>query len=81
LNWFGFITPNEWNAFQQLHTTLEAIVLSNRLKELIWKNKLKYRLGPDGYKAATPLWTKRKHDVSEARIPDPLEGCTSSTRN
>jgi hypothetical protein len=32
LNPFGFITPNEWNTFQQLHTTLEAIELSNRMK-------------------------------------------------
>jgi hypothetical protein len=24
-NQFGFITPNEWNTFQQLHTTPEAV--------------------------------------------------------
>jgi hypothetical protein len=34
-NRFGFITPNEWNTFQQLHTTSEAMVRSNRIKELI----------------------------------------------
>jgi hypothetical protein len=38
-NWFGFITPNEWNTFQQLLTTLEAMEHSNRMKELIQKNK------------------------------------------
>jgi hypothetical protein len=27
----------------------------NRMKELIQKNKFKYRLGPGGYKAAIPL--------------------------
>jgi hypothetical protein len=32
---FGFITPNEWNNFQQLHSSLEAMVDSNRMKELI----------------------------------------------
>jgi hypothetical protein len=37
MNQFGFITVNEWNVFQQLHTTLEAIALSNRMKELIQK--------------------------------------------
>jgi hypothetical protein len=35
LNWFGFIIPNKWNTFQQLHITPEAISLSNRMKELI----------------------------------------------
>jgi hypothetical protein len=48
-NRFGFITPNEWNTFQQLHTTLEAMVCSNRMKELIQKNKFKHRLGASGF--------------------------------
>jgi hypothetical protein len=48
-NRFGFITPNEWNTFKELHTTLEAMACSNRMKELIWKNKFKHRLGPGGY--------------------------------
>ena len=60
LNRFGFITPNEWNAFQQLYTTPEAITLSNRMKELIQKNKFKHRLGPGGYNAAIPVWTKNE---------------------
>jgi hypothetical protein len=34
-NRFGFITPNGWNTFQQLHTTPEAMAHSNRMKELI----------------------------------------------
>jgi hypothetical protein len=55
LNQFGFITPNEWKTFQQLHTTLEVIALSNRMKELIQKNKFKHKLGPGGYKATIPL--------------------------
>jgi hypothetical protein len=37
-NRFGFITPNEWNTFQQQHTTPEAMARSNRMKELIQKN-------------------------------------------
>jgi hypothetical protein len=81
LNQFGFITPNEWNTFQQLHTTLEAIVISNRMKELIGKNKFNHRLGPGRYKAAIPLWTKKEHELREAGIPDPLEGCTLRTKN
>jgi hypothetical protein len=54
-NRFGFITPNKWNTFQQLHTTSEAMVHNNRMKELIRKNKFKHRLGPGGYKAKIPL--------------------------
>jgi hypothetical protein len=80
LNQFGFITPNEWNAFQQLHTTPEAKALNNRMKELTRKNKFKHRLGPGWYKDAIPLWTKKEHELHEARIPDPLEGCTLRTR-
>jgi hypothetical protein len=80
-NQFGFITPNEWNTFQQLHTTPEAMVRSNRMKELIQKNKFKHRLGPGGYKAAIPLWTKKEYELREAGIPDPLEGCMLCTRN
>jgi hypothetical protein len=54
---------------------------SNRMKELIRKNKFKHRLGPGGYKAPIPLWTKKEQELREARIPDPLEGCTLRTRN
>jgi hypothetical protein len=73
--------PNEWNTFQQLHTTLEAMARSNRMKVLIQKNKFKHRLGPGGFKAAIPLWTKNEHEFHEAGIPDPLEGCTFHMRN
>jgi hypothetical protein len=78
-NRFGFLTPNEWNTFQQLHTTPEAMVHSKRMKELIRKNKLRHRLGPSGYKAAIPLWTKKEQEIREAGIPDPLEDCTLRT--
>jgi hypothetical protein len=54
-NRFGFITPNEWNTFKQLHTTLQAMAHNNRMKELIQKNKFKHRLGPGVYKVAIPL--------------------------
>jgi hypothetical protein len=54
---------------------------SNAMKELIQKNKFKYRLGPSGYKAAIPLWTKKEQEFHEAGIPDPLEGCMLHTRN
>jgi hypothetical protein len=57
------------------------MVRSNRMKELIWKNKFKHRLEPGGYKAAIPLWTKKEQELREAEIPDPLEGCTLRTRN
>jgi hypothetical protein len=56
-------------------------VLNNRMKDLICKNKLKHRLGPSGYKDAIPLWTKKEHELCEARIQDPLEGCTMHMRN
>jgi hypothetical protein len=80
-NRFGFITPNEWNTFKELHTTPESVACNNRMKELIWKNKFKHRLGPGGYKAAIQLWTKKEQELCEAGIPDPLEGCTLRTRN
>jgi hypothetical protein len=81
LNRFGFITPNEWNSLQQLHTTPEIIALSSRMKELIQKNKFKHILEPSGYKATIPLWTKNEQKLCEAGIPDPLEGCMLRTRN
>jgi hypothetical protein len=81
LNRFGFITPNEQNTFQQLHNTPEAMARGNRMKELIQKNKFKHRLGPGGYKAAIPLWTKKEQELRVAGIPDSLEGCTLRTRN
>jgi hypothetical protein len=34
-NQFGFIIPNEWNTFKELHTTPESMAHSNRMKELI----------------------------------------------
>jgi hypothetical protein len=46
LNRFGFITPNEWNTFQQQHTSPEAIALNKKMKELNKKNKFMHRLGP-----------------------------------
>jgi hypothetical protein len=51
------------------------------MKELIWKNKFKHTLGHGGYKAAIPLWTKKELELLEARIPDPLDGCTLRMRN
>jgi hypothetical protein len=80
-NRFGFITPNEWRTFQQLHTTPEVMVCNNRMKELIQMNKFKHRLGPGGYKTAIPLETKKEQELREAGIPDPLEGCMLRTRN
>jgi hypothetical protein len=80
-NRFGFITPNEYNTFKDLHTTLEFMARSNRMKEVIQKNEFKHRLGLGGYKAAIPLWTKKEQELHEAGIPDPLEGCILHTRN
>jgi hypothetical protein len=54
---------------------------SNRIKELIQKNKFKHRLGQGGYKAAIPLWIKKEQELHEGGIPDPLEGCTLCMRN
>jgi hypothetical protein len=54
---------------------------SNRMKELIRKNKFKHRLGPGGYKAIIPLWTKKEQELREAGILDPLEGCMLHMRN
>jgi hypothetical protein len=51
------------------------------MNELIQKNKFKHRLGPSGYKAAIPLWTKKEQELREAGIPDPLEGCTLRLRD
>jgi hypothetical protein len=80
-NRFGFITLNEWNTFQQLYTTPEAMARNNIMKELIRKNKFKDRLVPGGYKATISLRTKKEQELHEAGIPDPLEGCILRTRN
>jgi hypothetical protein len=80
-NRFSFITPKEWKTFQQLHTTPEAKARSNRMKELIQKNKFRHRLGPSGYMAAIPLWTKKEQELHEAGVRDPLKGCTLRMRN
>jgi hypothetical protein len=45
------------------------------------KNKFRYKLGPRGYKTAMPKCTKKKQELYEAVIPNPLEGCTVCTRN
>jgi hypothetical protein len=51
------------------------------MKELIRKNKFKHKLGPGGYKATIPLWTKKEQGLHEARILDPLQGCMLRMRN
>jgi hypothetical protein len=76
LNWFGYITTNEWDTFVQQHTTPQAVVLSNKMKELNRKNKFRHKLGPGGYKVAMPKWVKKEQKLRDAEIPDPLEGCT-----
>jgi hypothetical protein len=62
LNRFGFITPNEWNTFQQLHTTPKAMARNNRMKELIQKNKFKSRLGPGGYRLQSHSGQRRSNN-------------------
>jgi hypothetical protein len=73
--------PNEWNTFQQQHTSPEAIQLSNKMKDLNKKNKFTHRLGPGGYKAAMLKWTKKEQERRAAGIPDPLEGYTLRMKN
>jgi hypothetical protein len=51
------------------------------MKELNVKNKFRHKLGPGGYKAAMPKWTKKEQELCDAGIPDPLEGCIVRTRN
>jgi hypothetical protein len=81
LNWFGYITPNEWDTFVQQHTTPQDVALSNKMKELNMKNKFRHKLGPRGYKAAMPKWAKKEQELYDAGIPDPFEGCTVRTKN
>jgi hypothetical protein len=49
------------------------MALSNKMKELNTNNKFRH-IGPRGYKAAMPKWTKNEQELREARIPDPFEG-------
>jgi hypothetical protein len=51
------------------------------MKELNKMNKFSHKLGPGGYKAALPIWTKKEQELREARIPDPLKGCMLHTKN
>jgi hypothetical protein len=73
--------PNEWDTFIQQHTTPQAVALSNKMKELNVTNKFRHKLGPGRYKAAMTKWAKKEHELHDAGIPDPLEGCTVHTRN
>jgi hypothetical protein len=80
LNQFGYIMPNKWDTILQ-HSTPEVVALSEKKKELNVKNKFRYKLGPEGYKAAMPKWAKKELELCEAGIPDPLELCTVCTKN
>jgi hypothetical protein len=51
------------------------------MKEMNKKNKFRHKLGPRGYKAAMPIWTKKEQELCEAGIPDSLEGCMVRTKN
>jgi hypothetical protein len=51
------------------------------MKVLNKKNKFRHKLGPGGYKAAMPIWTKKEQELYDARLPDPLEGCMVHTKN
>jgi hypothetical protein len=51
------------------------------MKELNVKNKFRHKLGPGGYKIAMPNSVKKEQELHEVGIPDPLQGCTVSTRN
>jgi hypothetical protein len=42
------------------------------MKELNKKNKFRHKLGPGGYKATMPIWTKKEQVLREAGMPDPL---------
>jgi hypothetical protein len=70
LNRFGYITPNEYDTFVQQYTTLDAIALSNKMKELNAKNKFRHKLGLGAHKVAMPKWAK-KEQLCEAGIPYP----------
>jgi hypothetical protein len=51
------------------------------MKELNAKNKFKHKLGPGGYRATMPKWAKKEQELHDAKILDPLKGCTVRTRN
>jgi hypothetical protein len=38
------------------------------MKELNTKNKFWHKLGPEGYKAAMPKWTKKEQELRDAGI-------------
>jgi hypothetical protein len=81
LNRFEYIIQNEWDTFVQQHTTPQVVALSNKIKELITKNKFRHKLEHGGYKAVMPKWVKKEQELHDAVIPDPLEDCTIRTRN
>jgi hypothetical protein len=73
--------PNEWDTSVQQHTTPQAVTLSNKTKELNAKNKFRHKLGLEGYKVVMLKWVKKEQELRDARIPDPLDGCTVRTRS
>jgi hypothetical protein len=67
-----------------IHTTTyhyEAVAPNIKMKELNAKNKFKHKLGPGGYRATMPKWAKKEQELHDAKILDPLKGCTVRTRN
>jgi hypothetical protein len=51
------------------------------MKELNVKNKFRHKLGPRGTRLQCQNGQTKEQELHDARIPDPLEGCTVSTRN
>jgi hypothetical protein len=45
------------------------------------RNKFKHKLGPGGYKAAIPVWTKKEQEPREVGILDLFEVCTLCMKN
>jgi hypothetical protein len=80
-NQIRYITPNEWDTFVQQHTAPQAVTHSNKMKELNVKNKFRQKIGHGGYKASLPKWVKKKQELRDAEILDPLEGCIVRTKN
>jgi hypothetical protein len=81
LNRFRYITPNEQDTFVQQHATPPGIAICNKMKELNAKNKVRHKVGTEGYKDAMQKWAKKDQELRDVGIPDTLEGCTVCTKN
>jgi hypothetical protein len=71
---YGDITPAQWEEFVWQKTSVEALALSQRNRDLALSNIHKIYLGPGGYQRKVDQWRREREAAIAIRQPDPFEG-------